>query len=668
VKNFGRVIRLALKHRLTLFNAIVSALVVAVLWGGNIGALYPFLQMARDDKNLQTWVAEEIEKAETEAARQSALLEDLDHRRETATVEQREAIDTEVLRAEARFEAEVRALGWYRTFQPYVDRYVPEDRFQTLLLLIGVLMLSTVVKNLFLTANTVLAARLSYLGTFELQQLFFARTLRMDMATFSNDGTSDLMSRFTYDMQTLARGLNALFGKLIREPLKLIACLILAAGICWRLLVLSLVVAPLAALVIRWLARMLKRANRRAMEEMAQLYSALGETFQGIKIVKAFTMERHERRRFHATCKKYFQKAMQIAGYDALTRPAIEIMGLLIICLAILAGAYLVLEAETHLLGIPMTSRPLTWPSLLLFYGLLIGTADPARKLSDVFTQLQAGVAAADRIYALVDREPQVRDPERPRPLPRHSRELVFDGVDFAYQPGHPVLHQISLRIRYGETVAIVGPSGCGKSTLANLIPRFADPTAGTIRLDGIPLAEVRLRPLRGQIGLVTQDPVLFDDTVMNNIRYGTPRASDAEVIEAAKRAHAHRFIETELADGYRTVIGPLGGQLSGGQRQRIALARAILRDPSILILDEATSQVDLESERIIQTVLEQFVRGRTVVIITHRLGALVLADRVVVMADGRILDVGTHHELLARCDFYRRLYEIQFEGLKESA
>jgi len=668
MKNFGRVIRLALRHRLTLFGSIVSALVVGVLWGGNIGALYPFLQMARDDKNLQSWVAEEIQKAETEAARQSALLDDLYRRRQTAPVEEHEAIDAEIVTAQSRFEAEDQASGWYRTFQPYVDRYLPEDRFQTLVLLIGVLMLSTLVKNLFLTVNTVLTARLSYLGTFELQQLFFARTLRMDIATFSNDGTADLMSRFTYDMQNLVGGLNALFGKLIREPLKLIACLILAAGICWRLLVLSLVVAPLAALVIRWLARMLKRANRRAMEEMAQLYNALGETFQGIKIVKAFTMERHERRRFRVTCKKYLQKAMQIAGYDALTRPAIEIMGLLIICLAILAGAYLVLEAQTHLLGIPMTSRPLTWPSLLLFYGLLIGTADPARKLSDVFTQLQGGVAAADRIYALVDREPQVRDPEHPRPLPRHGRDLTFENVDFAYQPDHPVLHKISLRIRYGETVAIVGPSGCGKSTLANLIPRFADPISGTIRLDGIPLREVRLRQLRGQIGLVTQDPVLFDDTVMNNIRYGTPRASDAEVIEAARRAHAHRFIESELPDGYGTTIGPLGGQLSGGQRQRIALARAILRDPSILILDEATSQVDLESERIIQTVLEEFVRGRTVVIITHRLGALVLADRVVVMADGRILDAGTHHELLARCDFYRRLYELQFEGLKESA
>ena len=213
-----------------------------------------------------------------------------------------------------------------------------------------------------------------------------------------------------------------------------------------------------------------------------------------------------------------------------------------------------------------------------------------------------------------------------------------------------------------------MGPSGCGKTTLANLIPRFADPTQGEIRLDGFPLREVRLLDLRRQIGLVTQDPLLFDDTVCNNIRYGSPQATVEEVVDAANQAHAHRFIEDELPDGYDTIVGPQGSQVSGGQRQRISLARAILRDPSILILDEATSQVDLESEKLIQKVLEKFVRGRTVVIITHRLSALVLADRIAVMQDGRILDLGTHHELIARCDLYRRLYEIQFEDLKQSA
>jgi ABC-type multidrug transport system fused ATPase/permease subunit len=234
--------------------------------------------------------------------------------------------------------------------------------------------------------------------------------------------------------------------------------------------------------------------------------------------------------------------------------------------------------------------------------------------------------------------------------------------VEFAYQPGQPILHDVSLRVAFGETIAIVGPNGCGKSTLANLIPRFADPTGGVIRLDGIPLTDVRIRELRRQIGLVTQETLLFDDTVANNIRYGSPAATQEQVEAAARQAHAHRFIVDQLPKGYETVVGQSGSRLSGGQRQRIALARAILRDPALIILDEATSQVDLESEQLIQNVLEQFVQNRTAVIITHRLAALSLADRIVVMEGGRIVDVGTHAELAQRCPFYVRLQQLQLE------
>jgi ATP-binding cassette subfamily B protein/subfamily B ATP-binding cassette protein MsbA len=320
------------------------------------------------------------------------------------------------------------------------------------------------------------------------------------------------------------------------------------------------------------------------------------------------------------------------------------------------------------LLGIPLTPRPLDLSSLLLFYGFLFGMADPVRKFSDIFSRLQCGVAASDRIFARLDREPVIRSPKTPLPCPRHQRELAFEGVSFEYQPGTRVLNNVTLRIPFGETTAIVGPNGCGKSTLANLIPRFADPVEGRIRLDGVPLTDLRLRELRGQIGLVTQEPLLFDDTVFNNIRYGRHRASRDEVIEAAKRAHAHKFIESELTDGYETVVGTLGGRLSGGQRQRIALARAILRDPAILILDEATSQVDLESEQAIQEVLEEFTRGRTTVIITHRMAILSLAHRIVAMQAGQIVDVGTHQEMLNRCALYRRLHQIQFEDVRRSA
>ncbi|MGO8748489.1 MAG: ABC transporter ATP-binding protein [Thermoguttaceae bacterium] len=666
--NFGRVVRLSLKYRFTFIASILSALVVGVLWGGNLSALYPLVVICGRNQPLQEWCAEQITASQQKIAECEAFIAEAERESETAAIDGQAELQAQIARKETDKNAEQGALARYRRIQPYLEAYVPRQPFPTLLMVVALLLAGTLIKSVFLIAHTVLVARLSYLGGFQLQKRFFARTLRMDIATFNNDGTSDLMSRFTHDMQNLTGGLSVLFGKLVREPMKMIVCFVGAGIVCWRLLLLTLLVAPAAVLLIRGLARSLKRANRRAMEEMSQLYGTLGETLQGIKIVKAFTMERHERQRFHRTAKQYFRRAMKIARYDGLSRSTIEVMGMLMIFLGMMAGAYLVLQHQTHLLGIRLAMRPMNLESLLVFFGLLSGAADPARKLSDVFTQLQAGTAAADRIYAMLDREPSVRDPQSPLALPRHAQDIVFDGVRFGYQPGYPVLHDINLRIRFGETLAIVGPSGCGKTTLANLIPRFADPTQGEIRLDGFPLREVRLLDLRRQIGLVTQDPLLFDDTVCNNIRYGSPQATVEEVVDAANQAHAHRFIEDELPDGYDTIVGPQGSQVSGGQRQRISLARAILRDPSILILDEATSQVDLESEKLIQKVLEKFVRGRTVVIITHRLSALVLADRIAVMQDGRILDLGTHHELIARCDLYRRLYEIQFEDLKQSA
>jgi len=310
-------------------------------------------------------------------------------------------------------------------------------------------------------------------------------------------------------------------------------------------------------------------------------------------------------------------------------------------------------------LGIRMSSRPLSLGSLMLFYGLLAGIADPARKLSSIFTGLQRASAAADRIYERLDRQPKVVDAKHPVTLPRHQKELSFHRVAFGYRPDQPVLKDINLRIPFGQSIALVGHNGCGKSTLASLILRFYDPTSGTVRLDGVSLRDLRQRQLRSQIALVSQETVLFDDTIFNNIRYGSPWATREDVIEAAKQAHAHRFIETELPDGYDTQVGTMGGRLSGGQRQRIALARAILRDPAILILDEATSQIDLESEQAIQTVLEKFMCGRTTVIITHRTSVLSLADQVALMDSGSIVDIGSHDELMARCKAYRRLIHL---------
>lgn len=658
--------RLALRYRWTFSASLVCAIIVAVLWGGNIGAVYPMVEVAFNKKggSFHTWVDARIREAESDCAQL---------RREVAGLEAepkpgkapRESATRDRNRSSLELTSRTWQLGKYRWLREHVIRpYMPHDSFATLALIVGLLLVGTLIKSLFFVFHQILCARLAQLAVLDLRKTFFRRTLRLDLATFGRQGTSELMNRFTSDMDSLGSGINEFFGKLVREPLKMIVCLAGAAFVCWRLLLFSLVIAPVAAFLIRWLARILKRANRRAMEEMTQIYSILDETFQGIKVVKAFTMERNERHRFHVVSKNYFRKAMRIARYDSLTRPMTEVLGVVTICVALLAGAYLVLNETTDLFGIPMCSQPLSWAMLLLFYGMLAGVSDPARKLSEVFSRIQRAAAAGDRIYQHIDREPEIVDPPRPRRLARHHRELAFEKVHFHYHASQKVLDGIDLKVDAGETIAIVGPNGCGKSTLANLIPRFFDPVQGCVRLDGVDLRETRLRDLRGQIGLVTQETLLFDDTVLNNIRYGSPNATREDVIRAAQQAFAHRFIEERLERGYETIVGPRGNLLSGGQRQRIAIARAILRDPAILILDEATSQVDLESEQLIQKVLEQFIRKRTTVIITHRMATLALADRIVVMQAGRLLDAGTHDQLLNRCELYSRLHAIQFREI----
>ena len=400
------------------------------------------------------------------------------------------------------------------------------------------------------------------------------------------------------------------------------------------------------------------------MKEVAKLFETLQETFFGIKIVKCFTLEEHVRERFFSQGRTIYGKALKVSFLDALAKGLVECSGILLVSIALLVGAWLVLTGNTTLFGFPMSERPLSIEWLVMFYVALLGAADPARKLSDIFTSIQNAIAVADRVYELIDTPVKVADPENPVSLDGNSMDLEFRNVDFDYTPDRPVLRGVNLTIPHGKTVAIVGANGCGKSTLLNLIPRLADPTSGEVLLGGVSLRDMTQKDLHSRLGLVSQDAILFDDTIYENIRFGRFDATKEEVIAAAKLANAHEFIENTLPQGYETPIGPLGNLLSGGQRQRIALARVILRDPKILLLDEATSQIDLESERSIQESLSIFHQNRTVVIVTHRLGILALADEIVVMENGRIIDQGTHEELMDRCGFYRNLYQDQPAGV----
>ena len=291
---------------------------------------------------------------------------------------------------------------------------------------------------------------------------------------------------------------------------------------------------------------------------------------------------------------------------------------------------------------------------------MLVGMADPGRKIAAIYNLVQPGVPAAERIFQMLDCPSTINDPAQPRSVARPHQRLRLANITFRYGDGEHVLRGIDLEIPHGQSLAIVGPNGCGKTTLAALIPRFYDPAGGAVQLDDVDLRDMALSDLRGRIALVSQQALLFDDTIAANIRYGSPAATDEEVRRAAERARAHEFIMNSCEDGYETRVGPRGESLSGGQRQKIALARAILRDADILILDEATSQVDIESEHQVHEVLKKFVAGRTAIMITHRLSTLSLADRILVMDAGRVLDIGTHEQLITRCEVYQRLHQTQ--------
>lgn len=663
--------------------SVVFALVVAALWGANLSVAFPVVKVLLEGQGLHEYVDTEIARCEKQVTKDSRTLDNLDRALLTnqpdkgvpapkiADVDDSE-IGLPILVKKTRLQARVtdtsRQLLWFRQLKSSVLPFVPHDRFNTFAMLLIVLLVATVIKDTFFYLQDLLVGRVVQLVTMDLRKALFRKTLKLDYQTVSAAGTSDLLSRFTYDIDTLANGLLLLGGKVVREPLKAVACVVLAFLVNWQLTLLSLVFVPLAGLVFHRFGQLLKRASHKSAESMSRIYKLLEESLESIKVIIAFNGARHHRQRFHVENKAFFEKSMHIVKIDSLTGPVTEVMGLCALLLAMLPGVYLVLRHTDSIWGIKLSSRPMGIAELSMLYALMAGISDPVRKLSSVFAKLKKSMAAADRVFDLMDRQSLIKDPAHPQSLPRHGQSIEFRKVTFTYHAGNDlarpcVLDKVSLKIRVGEVIAVVGENGSGKSTLVNLLPRYFDPEHGSVLIDGVDIRHVRLRDLRNQLGVVTQETLLLDDTIYNNIRYGRPEATAEEIRTAADQAHVTQFLDL-FPEGFETRVGEKGSRLSGGQRQRIALARAMLRDPTILILDEATSAIDAQSEFLIHKALATFTKDRTTFMITHSVtqSLLDLVTRIVVMEQGQLVAIGTHQELIHSCPQYQRLYRMQVQ------
>lgn len=661
---------MTLKYRFSLLASFVCSLMVALLWSANLGAVYPFVEVVLTGHSLHDWVEQEADKSEKLIADREQTIADLELRLEQVPAGDPAIADLKRQVSSAEYDVEIqhaRSKG-REALVPWIKKYAPETPFATLAWLMGLMFFGTVARGLFLMGSMVSVARVSQRTMLDLQNDVFGNVLDMEAAELGVKGTGDLVGRIRSETGAISKAILVLYGKSVREPLKLFGCLAGAAWVNWRLLLFSLLICPVAGYLMVTLAKVTKRANKKAMEESAKLLNRLFQSVTYMRVVRAFTSEDDERERFKEVADTVYQKSMRISVFDALSRINNELLGVSMITLSVLAGGYLVLNETLFMqvfgLDIRMCDAPMSFGRLMLFFGFLIGVADPLRKLANVYNQVQGGAVAADRVFPLIDQVPAVQDPASAVAFPSGALEIEFDDVRFEYAAGNPILNGVSAKLEAGASMAIIGHNGCGKSTLVNMIPRFFDarPTengpAGAVKIGGHDVRDYRVKELRQSIGYVTQQTMLFSDTVRNNIAYGSEGATDEQVIAAAKQAHAHDFIAA-MDDGYDTEIGDRAGRLSGGQRQRISLARAILKDPEILILDEATSQIDPESDYLIHQTLADFIKGRTTVVITHRMSTLDLVDQIMIMKDGKVLDCGTHEQLLRRCPEYQKMRNV---------
>jgi len=478
----------------------------------------------------------------------------------------------------------------------------------------------------------------------------YSHLQRLSLTFYANRRTGEIVSRMTSDVALLQQAITTDLVGLLRQGLTLIGAAVLLFVLNWQLTAVILIAIPIMSLTMVALGRTIREASKDVQDSLAEAANVLEETTSGIRIVKSFAREKYEIGRFTEKANDTFEAAMRRAKIRAVLSPIIGFMAFASITFTLWYGGYQVMQGN------------LTAGGLVAYLVYTMMVATPVASLATLYAQFQSAIGATERMFDLLDTAPDIASKPNAPKLAAIKGEVAFDDVSFDYVEDAPVLRDVSFTAQPGQVIALVGPSGAGKSTLVNLVPRFYDTVSGRVVIDGHDVADVDLHSLRDQIGIVPQETILFSDTVAANIRYGKLDATQAEIEAAAQAANAHDFILNDLSEKYDTLVGERGIKLSGGQRQRIAIARAILKDPRILILDEATSSLDSESESLVQDALDRLMQGRTSFVIAHRLSTVVNADWVLVLENGRLVEQGTHAQLLAFPDgLYKRLHSMQF-------
>jgi subfamily B ATP-binding cassette protein MsbA len=506
-------------------------------------------------------------------------------------------------------------------------------------------------KNIFLYLKNILLRIVELKLVKEIRDSLYIHIQSLSLGYFNKKQTGTISSIVMNDVEQLQIALGVVFQRLFVEPVNIITFVALLFIISWKLALIAIIIIPLAGIAIIGIGWSIRRKSRRTQSKIAEIMQILTETLSSIRIVKAFVNEKKEVNKFTRKSEHYFKLLLKRARLDLIASPITESFGVVI-------GVVLLWYGGMEVLA----NRGVSAEDFIRFILILFSILGPIKQMSNVNIKIQMGAASAERIFGLLDTPPEIVEDPNPVDLGTFNSSIEFDKVHFEYNDvDDRILRELSFTINKGEVVALVGPSGSGKSTIADLIPRFYDVLSGSILIDGHDIRKISLSSLRGNMGIVTQEVILFNDTIRNNIAYGQPNVSEEAIRQAADAANATTFIE-ETTHGFDTLIGERGVNLSGGQKQRLAIARALLKNPSILILDEATSALDTESEKMVQRAIEVLMKDRTALVIAHRLSTVQNADKIIVLEKGEIIEVGSHTDLYNKGGLYRRLYDIQFE------